>query len=102
MYAAGEAFDNAIEHGRDEFFVVEARCDGSTLTLRIHDQGSGFTVGDPVPLMPDELRERGLGVFMMRKLMDEARFEVRADGGTTVTLVKNKQAYGISNSVPRN
>jgi serine/threonine-protein kinase RsbW len=90
VVAAGEAIDNAIEHGGDDLFVVEGRCDGTMLTVKVHDQGPSFSPeGKVAPPVPEDLRERGLGIFLMRNLMDEARFEGRADGGTTVTLTKS-------------
>jgi anti-sigma regulatory factor (Ser/Thr protein kinase) len=90
VVAAGEAIDNAIEHGRDDLFVVEGRCDGATLTVKVHDQGPSFSAeGTGAPRLPEDLGERGLGIFLMSTLMDEARFEGRADGGTTVTLTKS-------------
>ena|ERR1700680_365679 len=90
VYAAGEAFENAMEHGRDDFFVVEGMCSESALTIRIHDNGPGFEASGKGRLPPPEqLGNRGLGVFLMRALMDEARFEPRGDGGTTVTLTKS-------------
>lgn len=90
VVAAGEAIDNAIEHGRDELFVVEGRCDDGTLMVKVHDQGPCFSIEGKGVRLPEDLQERGLGIFLMRKLVDEARFEGRADGGTTVTLIKNK------------
>ena len=90
VVAAGEAIDNAIEHGRDDLFVVEGRCNGGTLTVKVHDQGPSFSAEDKgAPRLPEDLQERGLGIFLMRNLMDEARFVGRADGGTTVTLTKS-------------
>lgn len=91
VFAAGEAIDNAIEHGRDEFFVVEGRCTDGALSVSVHDQGPSFSLeGKGVRRLPEDLRERGLGIFLMRALMDETRFEARPDGGTSVTLTKIK------------
>jgi anti-sigma regulatory factor (Ser/Thr protein kinase) len=91
VVAAGEAIDNAIEHGRDELFVVEGRCDDGAITVKVHDQGPSFSIeAKDVRRLPEDLEERGLGIFLMRRLMDDARFEGGADGGTTVTLTKNR------------
>jgi anti-sigma regulatory factor (Ser/Thr protein kinase) len=38
----------------------------------------------------EELTPRGLGVFWMRKLMDEVRFEFSSDGGNTLTMIKKR------------
>jgi anti-sigma regulatory factor (Ser/Thr protein kinase) len=91
VVAAGEAIDMAIEHGRDELFIVEGRCDDGALTVKVHDQGPSFSIdGKGVRSLPENLQERGLGIFLMNTLMDETRFEGRADGGTTVTLTKSR------------
>ncbi len=41
-----------------------------------------------VPL--SDLGNRGAGVFLMNKLMDEVRFEFDEQGGTTLTMFKKK------------
>ena len=33
----------------------------------------------------------GLGMYLMRKLMDEVRYEIQADGGNLLTLIKRKE-----------
>lgn len=89
VVAAGEAIENALEHGRDRFFVIEGLCDNRVLEVAVHDKGGGFDAagkGNPVP--PELLGQRGLGIYLMRALTDEARFHWR-DDGMTVTLKKN-------------
>jgi len=85
-----EALSNAMIYGngRDpskrvqvEVVLLEGR-----LTARITDEGAGFDPAHvPDPTVPRNLRRvGGRGLFLMRKLMDEVRYN---DRGNSVTLV---------------
>jgi serine/threonine-protein kinase RsbW len=90
--AAGEALGNAIEHGkspRSSGFSVRCVYDGEQLVVEIRDNGSGFHMRaerDPVPPIP---RERGLGIFIMRHLMDDVSY---SHNGTLVRLSRKRHA----------
>ena len=92
--AVGEACTNALKHGspgheRDE---IRAKCmrNHETLIVEITDNGSGFDPQLVVPPKPEELRESGMGIMLMRRLMDSVEFEFGR--GTTVRLVKHYRA----------
>jgi anti-sigma B factor antagonist len=82
--AASEAVANAIEHGapcrdgRIEMWVTEQR---DALTIGIRD--GGRFVLDPLP--PDPLPERGRGLRLMGRLVDEISIQ-RSGGHTEVEL----------------
>ncbi|MGA2393029.1 MAG: ATP-binding protein [Candidatus Lustribacter sp.] len=89
--AAGEALANAVEHGDGEGspgIDVIATFDGTRLVIEIHDHGVGF---DCSAAMERSERQapgtaaRGLGIFLMRTLMDEVAYSER---GSRVQLVK--------------
>ncbi len=65
-----------------------------TLIFRLHDHGKPFDpklVQNPkLHLKLEEVSPRGLGIFWMRRLMDEVRFEFSSDGGNTLTMIKNR------------
>ena len=69
-----------------------------SLTVVLHDHGKAFDPGlIPEPNIDSSLedrRERGLGLFFMRKLMDEVQFEFSREHGNTLTLVKRKKERG--------
>ena len=93
VMACGEAVENAIEHGQDELCVVEGTCDDKLMTIQVRDKGPGFDVaGHGLPADPELQRVRGLGVYLMRALMDEARFERLNGAGTVVTLIKKRRS----------
>jgi anti-sigma regulatory factor (Ser/Thr protein kinase) len=90
VLAAGEACNNAAEHahvsgGR---FTVRGVDDGRAMAIEISDSGSGFDLaGKGARMEPEERGVRGLGIFLMRCLMDEVSY-TSDGGGTTVRLVK--------------
>jgi len=64
--------------------------------LEIHVDDYGTFV-DPSRIQSrdlDDVRPGGLGVHLMRKLMDEVRYSKNAWGGTTLTLVKRLKKGG--------
>jgi anti-sigma regulatory factor (Ser/Thr protein kinase) len=96
--AVDEACSNIIDHayGGEDIGDIKIRVVETKKGLRIilFDQGKPFDPDDiPAPdiLSPLEVRrERGLGVFFMRKLMDKVDFDFSSTEGNKLTLVKNK------------
>ncbi|KMY66328.1 hypothetical protein AAU61_17875 [Desulfocarbo indianensis] len=88
-----EALTNAMEHGNrwdeQKLVMVESKTDRENLEVFIQDQGPGFDYRKRTDPTKDEnlLSERGRGIFLMRAIMDEVRFE---DPGNAVTLVKRR------------
>jgi anti-sigma regulatory factor (Ser/Thr protein kinase) len=88
--AAGEACNNAVEHGHmaDGSFCVSCTFDNADIVIEVADQGGGFDLsGKGIPTDPATLRLRGLGIFIMRSLMDDVCFTVHPSG-TSVRLTK--------------
>lgn len=97
ILAVDEAVSNIIEHAFEntlegtikvEVEVSQARC-----RVTIHDSGKKF---DPLSVTPPDLedhiragRRRGLGVFLMRQIMDEVKYHYKAGEENVLTLVKN-------------
>jgi serine/threonine-protein kinase RsbW len=85
-----EALSNAMIYGngRDpaKRVRVEVTLATGCLTARVTDQGPGFDpLAVPDPTTPrNRTREGGRGIFLMRELCDEVRFN---DRGNSVTLV---------------
>jgi serine/threonine-protein kinase RsbW len=98
--AVDEACSNIIDHayggenlGEIQIQVTQVK-NGIQIILR--DEGNPFDpddVPDPDITSPLEIRkERGLGIFFMRKLMDRVIFEFSNKKGNTLTLIKYKGA----------
>jgi serine/threonine-protein kinase RsbW len=85
-----EALSNAMIYGngRDpsKRVLVEVFLQGGSVTARVTDEGLGFDPRVvPDPTAPTHLFEdRGRGLFLMREMMDEVRFN---DTGNSVTLI---------------
>ncbi|MBP7687853.1 MAG: ATP-binding protein [Thermoflexales bacterium] len=100
--AVDEACSNVIEHAyADKAGEIELSCavpEYGRLEIVIHDHGDPFDpesvpeprVGDSAGL--DSMQEGGLGLYFMRKLMDEVRFSFAPGHGNTLYMVKRKQA----------
>ena len=99
--AVDEACSNIIEHAyADRSGDIDLICTSSkpgAFEITIHDSGRSFNpngVAAPpldVPADVDDLNEGGLGLYFMRKLMDEVRFEMVAGQGNTLTMTKRSK-----------
>lgn len=96
--AADEAASNIIEHAYAGVSnaSLEVTCDfnGSELIITMRDNGKPF---DPSkvkqPNLKADLSERqigGLGMYLMRKLMDNVRYEANSRTGNILTMTKRK------------
>ncbi|MCH7531963.1 MAG: ATP-binding protein [Gemmatimonadetes bacterium] len=85
-----EALTNAMlygnAHDQSKSVRVEVTFENGRLEARITDQGRGFDPSTiPDPTEPENiLKSGGRGVFLMRQLLDEVRYN---DQGNQVTLV---------------
>jgi len=94
--AVDEAASNIVEHAYEGIpdGTIEISCDPlpGTLIIELHDHGESFDPsGVGAPDLEAGLDDRsigGLGLFMMRKLMDEVHFHVSAEDGNVLTLIK--------------
>lgn len=95
--AVSEACTNAIEHAYEPVegkgcpaIRVRITAREGELRLEVEDEGSGF---DPKRLPKVDLEQRvaeegGLGIYLMRQLMDEVKIESAPGSGTKIILVK--------------
>lgn len=96
--AVDEGCSNVIEHAYQDRpnGEIEITCDvqAGQITIVIHDHGREFDLSKVrKPNLSRNLSERevgGLGVYLMRKLMDEVYFESSCTKGNYLTLVKRR------------
>ena len=88
--AVGGACNNAVLHGKsqEEVFEVQFEVQSSRMVIEVSDNGSGFDMDEYQAPAPGELKENGLGIFIMKTLMDEVDFIPVQNNGTTIRLVK--------------
>ena len=87
--AVGEACNNAVLHGvcQDDFsisFIIE----NSEFIVEVLDCGNGFSIDSynaPDLMNPGE---NGLGIFIMKSLMDDVTVESQVGHGTKIRMVK--------------
>lgn len=95
-----EALANAILFGGGGPVRLELHIQPGEVTVRVSDEGGGFdpdSVADP--RLPENLEKpAGRGIFLMRSLMDEVRFN---EEGNEVTLVLRDGEGGREASVLR-
>jgi serine/threonine-protein kinase RsbW len=97
-FAVDEACSNIIEHayGSDRGGEIECTCTTANdcLTVILRDHGKPFNLSSVTePDLSSGLEKRplgGLGVYLMRQLMDEVRFEALGEAGNLLTMVKHK------------
>jgi serine/threonine-protein kinase RsbW len=97
--AVEEACSNIIEHAYEGEDRGSIKCscssDENGLTIQLCDTGKPFraeAVRDPNVRAPLKKRpSHGLGLFIMRKWMDDVRFEYKPDVGNILTMVKRKE-----------
>jgi serine/threonine-protein kinase RsbW len=93
--AVDEACSNTIRHGyggqAGKIEVTIEPVEAGVQTV-IRDWGAPFQPDAvPVPDVTAPLEQRpkgGLGLFIIRRVMDEVRFEFSAESGNTLTMVK--------------
>ena len=91
--AVGEACNNAAEHGHNDAgqILLQCRFDGVDLDIVVADSGTGFDVlGIGSGSHRNGKGDRGLGIFLMRTLMDCVEYDCTG-AGTTVRLVKRRR-----------
>jgi serine/threonine-protein kinase RsbW len=97
--AVEEACANVIEHayrGQGGQFSVIFECTGRDLHITVQDAGESFdpaTIAKPDFSVPLEERPLGgLGLYLMRQLMDEVRFQFSQPTGNRLEMVKRNVA----------
>jgi len=97
--ATDEAASNIIEHAYDGVTdgVLDLSCgmENDAIKIILIDYGESFDPSAvPIPDLKADLSERkigGLGIFLMRKLMDEVHYEPISDKSKVLTMIKRKR-----------
>jgi serine/threonine-protein kinase RsbW len=95
--AVDEASTNIMEHGygRECPNRIDVSCEilEDGLKVVIYDDAEPFNpeaVPDPeINVSLEEIKPRGLGIFFMRKMMDEVHYESSPNMGNTLTMIKH-------------
>jgi serine/threonine-protein kinase RsbW len=95
VLAVDEAASNIVFHGyqvREGVIQIEVERRGNALVVRLRDEATPF---DPTSVPPPDLslplEQRplgGMGIHLMRQVMDEVIHRITPQGGNELTLVK--------------
>lgn len=85
-----EALTNAVGHGNrfdlGRFVMVDIEFENKTFVITVADEGKGFDPASvPDPKSATELKSRGRGIYLIKEIADEVRFN---DKGNVITIVK--------------
>jgi serine/threonine-protein kinase RsbW len=87
--AVAEAYTNCIQHAGDSGEVrISCEVLPSGLTVTVEDRGKGYDGGLAAAAAADGPKVGGLGVFLIRTLMDEVSYAVDPTAGTKLTMTK--------------
>lgn len=85
--AVAEACTNAIQHADGAASSIDIECQTALdgLHIAVRDRAH---VARPEPVNATAEATEGLGVFLIRSLMDEVSYDVRAKDGTELVMFK--------------
>lgn len=91
--ALAEACTNAIQHAyeqndKQKEVTIRYFIETDKLIVEVEDKGKGFDLTKSHPVAPDLEQERGLGLFLIKALVDELELESDKKIGTKIRMHK--------------
>lgn len=87
--AVAEACTNAIKHGLNQDFKVSFDIFEEKIAISITDKGKGYNTDEMNhPDLDNPREEGGLGIFIIRSLMDEVNLKSSIGQGTHIEMIK--------------
>ena len=86
--AISEACTNAIKHSLEDRFTIIYTMIEKGLTIEIIDNGKGYNTKEVSESDLDNLKESGMGLFIIESLMDEVNVESTEGKGTSIKMTK--------------
>ena len=86
--AVSEACTNAIKHSSDDRFTIIYTMTENGLTIEIIDNGNGYDTSSINEPDIENLKESGMGLFIIEALMDEVSIESQEGKGTSIKMTK--------------
>jgi serine/threonine-protein kinase RsbW len=88
--AVGEACNNAILHSEsDDLFDLNFIVEKDKLSIEVTDNGKGFNLMEYEAPDLENPGGNGLGIFIMKSLMDDVTIDAIVGKGTKITMIKN-------------
>lgn len=96
LIAFDEIFSNVCRHSGAKEIAVECRIDKDRAMLTFEDDGVAFNpLERPVPNVEEPLEHRkigGLGIYMVRELMDELAYERTDEKNRLILIIKRQES----------
>ena len=95
--AVSEACNNIILHAQGDTifnYDILIERDEKTFAVTVEDTGAGFGLESYEPPDPGDPRGSGLGLFIIRALMDEVDIHSEPGSGTKIRMAKALQSLG--------
>ncbi|MCL2492479.1 MAG: ATP-binding protein [Clostridiales bacterium] len=100
--AISEACTNIILHGDEPGtseelhlektkYEVRFEIDGDELSIYVEDHGVGYDPGRYTDPVPGEIKSGGLGIFIVKTLMDEVDIRSQIGAGTYICMKKYRR-----------
>lgn len=91
--AVGEACNNAVMHGSNEASEYEIEFIPTTNKIEINVKDTGIGFDESKYQAPDleNLKGNGLGIYIIKSLMDEVNIKGNAETGTVLKLIKYRE-----------
>ena len=86
--AVSEACTNAIKHSSDDRFTIIYTMIENGLTIEIIDNGNGYDTSSINEPDIENLKESGMGLFIIEALMDEVSIESQEGKVTSIKMTK--------------
>jgi serine/threonine-protein kinase RsbW len=87
--AVAEACTNCIQHASgSESIDISCQIKPDRLVMTVEDSGRGTQPSTLAPKTLGEPQVGGLGVFLIRSLMDDVEYELDPQSGTRLTMTK--------------
>jgi anti-sigma regulatory factor (Ser/Thr protein kinase) len=93
--AVDEASTNVVKHaygGKGGFFQISCGLRGTDIIVTVKDRGNKFDPNSvPLPEVVSQLEDRkvgGLGIYVMKKMMDQVNYSYSEGEGNRLELIK--------------
>ena len=83
-----EACTNAIKHSKKDTFEVNFYVFEDKLTVEVKDKGVGYDISAVEEPDPEDPKTSGLGLFIIKTLMDEVDVCTCSEKGTIIKMTK--------------
>jgi len=93
--AVSEACTNIIchSHNHSDFtYDIIIEREEKSLVISVTDKGIGFETEDYIEPIPGETRGSGMGIFIVKALMDEVDIQSEVGVGTNIRMTKYLQS----------